>query len=250
MPGGPVTAILNVAQLFQLKYFIKPLKQLTFYGMNYHFLFCFMGLHQWFSTGGPIQDSKVGRELESVKISPNGIFYHIFPYLTLFSSYSTIISVCNITLHKKITIISFFKTAFVILVTKVESVENHWPRLQVVLIKVLVSASALFTSTQSNPLWRRRFVNVPVWQLCFYEWLCPDAQNLTPDRSLSTSSAVHPLFLPSSPGVSLCLCLSPVSCALFQGWGLRHTFHLAYEALILFRGCSSSGESERGKRWG
>lgn len=47
-----------------------------------------------------------------------------------------------------------------------------------------------------------------------------------------------PLSVSVSPSLSL-----PVSCALFQGWGLRHTFHLAYEALILFRACS---EGEKG----
>ena len=52
--------------------------------------------------------------------------------------------------------------------------------------------------------------------------------------------------------VCVCVCVSlslslPVSCALFQGWGLRHTFHLAYEALILFRAWS---ERERGRKKG
>lgn len=48
--------------------------------------------------------------------------------------------------------------------------------------------------------------------------------------------SLHSLQYTSLPVLSLCVSLSlPVSCALFQGWGLRHAFHLAYEALILFR---------------
>lgn len=54
--------------------------------------------------------------------------------------------------------------------------------------------------------------------------------------------SLHSLQYTSLPVLSLCVSLSlPVSCALFQGWGLRHAFHLAYEALILFR----AGERER-----
>lgn len=55
--------------------------------------------------------------------------------------------------------------------------------------------------------------------------------------------SLHPSLERTSLPLCLCLCVSPslslpVSCALFQGWGLRHTFHLAYEALILFRAWS------------
>lgn len=104
-------------------------------------------------------------------------------------------------------------------------------------------------------LWRE----TSLWMCLCDSWVttCEVIQTFrpsTPDLSLpslSTSSAIHPLFH-SFPGASLRLCLSPVSCALFQGWGLRHTFHLAYEALILFRGCSTStsSSSKRGKSWG
>lgn len=50
------------------------------------------------------------------------------------------------------------------------------------------------------------------------------------------------LFFPECVCVSVSL---PVSCALFQGLGLRHTFHLAYEALILFRAWRKEGGREK-----
>lgn len=237
---------------------IKPWKKCVFYKINYlnifkkHFILFYgsiSALLKWWTGPVPKSESQVFprsmfiywksfKTPKSIKSTLIGIFYHhFFLILGLFNAYSTIMNVtktlfysCALGHH-----LSSWREQFNINIKKVD-------------IKVIVSwkqpVSALFMATQSNLLWQRQFVDVPVWQLCFWVSLSrrSDPHTWFLSLSRSTSSTIHPLFLPSSPGVSLCLCLSPVSCALFQGWGLRHTFHLAYEALILFRGCSGSGE--------
>lgn len=62
-------------------------------------------------------------------------------------------------------------------------------------------------------------------------------------------------FVGLCPLTFLSVSVSPsllVSCALYEGSGLRHTFHLAYEALILFRAWSErkmGGDVDVGGGW-
>lgn len=89
-----------------------------------------------------------------------------------------------------------------------------------------------------------------VWQVCVcVSERATDSNPVTPHSfSLCPVVSLDPLQYTSSTSLPLCVSPSlslPVSCALFQGWGLRHTFHLAYEALILFRARSGREEGRR-----
>lgn len=84
-----------------------------------------------------------------------------------------------------------------------------------------------------------------IWLFVFFP------QTVTPEMLFQSCCVTAFFTIHISLVLSLCVSLSlPVSCALFQGWGLRHTFHLAYEALILFRAWREKDGRREGERCG